>query len=55
MPAKLRDLSGLYQQMADAETDPHLKRLLSGHAFLLAQMAEKIERDDDWLEEKKQA
>ena len=45
-PAELRERSGLAQQAAEREAAPHLKRLLASHAFALAQLAEKIEREE---------
>jgi type VI protein secretion system component VasA len=44
-PAALREQSRLYMEAARKELAPHLKRLLESHAFALAQLAEKIERE----------
>lgn len=45
-PTELRQASQTYRWVAEHEPDPHLKRRLAGHAFHLAQLAEKIERDE---------
>jgi hypothetical protein len=52
-PAELRERSRLYRQMAEAESETHLQQLLTSHALVLAQMADKIERDEDWLDEQR--
>lgn len=44
--SELREGSRLTRQAADEECVPHLKRLLARHAFALAQLAEKIEREE---------
>jgi len=44
-PADLRAESRLYQNAARKEPEPYLKRLLANHAFALAQLAEKLERE----------
>jgi rubrerythrin len=44
-PAKLRELSQLYRQAAEEEATLEIKRRLASHALVLAQLAEKIERD----------
>lgn len=45
-PAELRDASRLAREAARAESAPHLRRRLASHALALAQLAEKIERED---------
>jgi len=44
-PAEWREQSLFVRQMAEDETDPHLKRRLEQHARALADHAKKIERD----------
>jgi hypothetical protein len=44
-PSELRETSRLYSWVAQQESDLHLKRRLASHAFYLAQLAEKIERE----------
>jgi hypothetical protein len=45
-PADLREESRLCRQAAQEEPDPKFKQLWANHALALAQLAEKIERDD---------
>jgi hypothetical protein len=45
-PAELREGSRLTSRAAEEESTPHLKRLLACHASALAQLAERIERED---------
>jgi hypothetical protein len=45
-PAELREQSRLYRQAAEKETTVEFKRRLASHALALAQLAEKIERDE---------
>ncbi len=45
-PAELRQASQTYRWVADQEPDLHLKRRLASHAFYLAQLAEKVEREE---------
>lgn len=52
-PAELRERSRFYRRMAGKETEPHLKRHLAAHALALAQLAEKIERDDASAQERR--
>jgi hypothetical protein len=44
-PAELRGECRATIRAAKREPDPHLKRLMARHALALAQLAEKIERD----------
>jgi hypothetical protein len=44
-PVELREQSRRYRQAACAEPELHLKRSLANHAFALAQLAERLERD----------
>ena len=44
-PAQLRKDCRSTIRAAKREPDPHLKRLMARHALALAQLAEKIERD----------
>jgi len=43
--AELREAARLSMLAGEEESDPHLKRRLARHAFALAQLAEKIERE----------
>jgi hypothetical protein len=45
-PMKLRGWSRLYREMAEKENEPHLRRHLASHVLALAQLAEKIEREE---------
>jgi len=45
-PAEWRARSRLYRQMAETETALEIRRRLASHALVLAQLAEKIERDE---------
>ncbi len=45
-PAELRNSSRLYSWVAEQESDLHLKQGLAGHALVLAQLADKIEREE---------
>lgn len=45
-PAELRAGSQLYRDAGRKETDPHLRHRLACHALALAQLAEKIERQE---------
>jgi hypothetical protein len=45
-PAELREESRLCRQAAEEESDPHRKQLWASHALELAQLAEKVERED---------
>ena len=44
--AELREISRFYLDRSSRETSTHLKRALASHAYALAQLAEKIERDE---------
>jgi hypothetical protein len=44
-PAQLRKACRSAIRAAKKESDPHLKRMMANHAFALAQLAEKIERE----------
>lgn len=44
-PAELPSEARLFGWVARQKPDPHLKRRLASHAFALAQLAERIERD----------
>ena len=44
--AELRREARLFGWVAQQEPDPHLKRRLASHAFALAQLAERTERDE---------
>lgn len=44
--AELREAARMTRRAAEDESDPHLKQRLAGHAFALAQLAEKIEREE---------
>ncbi len=50
-PAELREQSRLYRQAAENETNLYLSRTLASHALALAELAEKIERDEAVREE----
>jgi hypothetical protein len=43
----LRDQSRAYLERAKQEADPKLKQLLARHAVALAQLAEKIEQEEE--------
>jgi hypothetical protein len=45
-PAELREESRQYRQAAKKETTPEISRRLALHALALAQLAEKIEREE---------
>ena len=45
-PAELRENSRLYREEAKKEVDPYLRRSLLSHALALAQLAEKVEREE---------
>ncbi|HXQ53082.1 MAG TPA: hypothetical protein VN802_18465 [Stellaceae bacterium] len=45
-PAELRDESRQYRHAAEIETTPEIRRRLANHALVLAQLAEKIEREE---------
>ena len=45
-PIKLREQSALYRETATAATAPHFKKRLADHARALAQLAERIEREE---------
>jgi hypothetical protein len=45
-PAELREASRQAREAATKETAPHLKQTLASHAFALAQLAEKLEREE---------
>jgi len=45
-PDNLRDQSRLYRDLAQKEVTLAIKRALASHAFVLAQLAERIERDN---------
>jgi len=45
-PTECREGSRLFREAAGRETEPHLKHGLAGHALALAQLAEKIEREE---------
>jgi hypothetical protein len=45
-PAQLRHQSFLCRQAVEKEATPEIKRMLASHAFALAQLAEKIERNE---------
>lgn len=45
-PSKLREQSNEYREMARKETTLALKRYLASHALALAELAEKIARDE---------
>jgi hypothetical protein len=45
-PAKLRELCRLTLLAAAEESVPQLKRRLASHAFALAQLAERMEREE---------
>ena len=44
-PAEWHEQSLSFRQMAEDESDPHLKRRLKQHALALAELARKIERE----------
>jgi hypothetical protein len=46
IPAELREQSRLYRRAAEIETAIAIKRRLTSHALALAQLAEKIERQE---------
>ena len=45
-PGELRDEARLYRQAAREESSPEIRRKLAAHALALAQLAEKIEREE---------
>lgn len=45
-PAKLRELSRLYRHAAEQEPTLEIKRRLASHALALAELAEKVEREE---------
>jgi hypothetical protein len=45
-PAELRDQSRMYREAAAKEVVPEFKRRLASHALALAQLAEKMDRED---------
>jgi hypothetical protein len=45
-PAELREQSHQYREIAERESALAIKRSLVSHALALAQLAEKIERED---------
>lgn len=45
-PARLRELSQFYRQAAKREATAEIRRRLASHALALAELAEKIERDE---------
>jgi hypothetical protein len=45
-PAELREISRLAREDAADESCPQLRQRLAQHAFALAQLAEKIEREE---------
>ena len=45
-PAVLRELSQLYREAAKRESTWEIRRRLASHALALAELAEKIERDE---------
>ena len=45
-PAELREQSRLYRKATDKEITLAIKRRLASHALALAELAEKIERDE---------
>ena len=45
-PGELRDEARLYRQAARKESSPEIRRKLANHALALAQLAEKIEREE---------
>ena len=50
-PAELRDDARRFTRAAEEETTRPLKQMLASHALALAQLAEKIERDETAREE----
>jgi hypothetical protein len=44
-PAELRETSRAFE-VAEQESDPHLRHRIANHAFALAQLAENIEREE---------
>lgn len=45
-PGELREQARLYRQVAKMESTLEIRRRLINHALALAQLAEKIERDE---------
>jgi hypothetical protein len=45
-PAEWREESRLYRQIAKTEATPHLKQRVFRHALALAELAERIEREE---------
>jgi hypothetical protein len=45
IPAELREQSCFYRRLAERECNLAIKRLLARHALAVAQLAERIERD----------
>ena len=46
-PAEIREKARSFLVEVNREPAPQLRRLLASHAFALAQLAEKIQRDDE--------
>ena len=51
LPVELREQSRLYREAAENETNLYLSRTLASHALALAELAEKIERDESVRED----
>jgi len=46
-PAELREASRLAREAASAEAELHIRMRLANHALALAQLAERIEREEE--------